>query len=41
VPDDLQDIGELLNLGPTHTLHLLRELDISDARPSAGPSKMV
>lgn len=33
VPDDLREIGELLNLGPTHTLHLLHELDSAEARP--------
>ena len=27
VPDDLHEIGELLTLGPTHTLKLLHELD--------------
>ncbi len=27
VPDDLQEIGALLTLGPTHTLKLLQELD--------------
>jgi len=27
VPDDLHDIGELLNLGPAHTLKLLQDLD--------------
>ncbi|MEO3715657.1 HDOD domain-containing protein [Roseateles flavus] len=28
VPDDLREIGELLTLGPTHTLKLLHELDV-------------
>jgi hypothetical protein len=27
LPDDLREIGELLQLTPTHTLHLLQDID--------------